>query len=160
VHKDTIAGLLLLALAGGYFAATRVIPDSSLSDAVGPTGLPYVLAAALAILALMLMAKGLVAGRREPATAPAAAEQDITKEERSTPLRAMGFVAIGVGYMLVAPLTGYAIGLALLIVAVALYERERLSARLLAVAAGGGVAFWLIFVRLLGTEQPVSWLLG
>ncbi len=62
--------------------------------------------------------------------------------------------------MIVAPAVGYAIGLALLIVAVALYERERLSLRLVGVAAAGGVGFWLIFVKLLGTEQPVSWLLG
>ncbi len=63
MHKDTIAGLLLLALAGAYFLATRAIPDSSLSDAVGATGLPYVLAAALAILAAMLTVKGLLASR-------------------------------------------------------------------------------------------------
>ncbi len=153
MNKDTIAGLLLLGLTGAYFIATRAIPESSLSDAVGPTGLPYVLAAALAILAAMLTVKGLVAAR-------AAAAPDEDGGERSTPIRALGFVAIGVGYMIVAPLTGYAIGLALLIVAVALYERERLSLRLVAVAAGGGIGFWLIFVRLLGTEQPVSWLLG
>jgi len=62
--------------------------------------------------------------------------------------------------MIVAPLTGYAIGIALAVIAIALYERERLSLRLAAVAAGGGIAFWLIFVRLLGTEQPISRLLG
>ncbi len=155
MNKDTIAGLLLLGLAGAYFLATRSIPDSSLSDAVGATGLPYVLAGALAILATMLTAKGLIAARAAAATVP-----DEDCDERSTPLRALGFVAIGIGYMIVAPITGYAIGLALLIVAVALYERERLSLRLVAVATGAGIGFWLIFVRLLGTEQPVSWLLG
>ncbi len=156
MNKDTIAGLLLLALAGAYVLATRTIPDSSLSDAVGATGLPYVLAIALVILAAMLTVKGLLAARAAAALVPAGDEA----EERSTPLRALGFVAIGIGYMIVAPAVGYAVGLALLIVAIALYERERLSLRLLGVAAAGGIGFWLIFVKLLGTEQPVSWLLG
>ncbi len=156
MNKDTIAGLLLLALAGAFFLATRTIPDSSLSDAVGATGLPYVLAAALAILAAMLTVKGLLTARAAAAPAPAGDEVD----EHASPLRALGFVGIGIGYMIVAPAVGYAIGLALLIVAVALYERERLSLRLVGVAAVGGIGFWLIFVKLLGTEQPVSWLLG
>ncbi len=156
MNKDTIAGLLLLALAGAYFLATRTIPDSSLSDAVGATGLPYVLAAALVILAAMLTVKGLLAARAMATPLPAEEEA----EERAKPLRALGFVGIGIGYMIVAPAVGYAIGLALLIVAVALYERERLSLRLVGVAAVGGISFWLIFVKLLGTEQPVSWLLG
>jgi putative tricarboxylic transport membrane protein len=155
-HKDTIAGLLLLALAGAYAVATRRIPDSSLSDAVGAAGLPNVLAAALAILAAMLAGKGLLAARRVAAPAVAADDGD----ERSTVARALGFVLIGIGYMVVAPWTGYAVGIAVLVVAVALYERARLSPLLLAVAAGGGLGFWLIFVRLLGTEQPVSRLLG
>ena len=156
MNKDTIAGLLLLALAGAYLLATRGIPDSSLSDAVGATGLPYVLAAALAILAAMLTVKGLLAARA--AATPVPVEEEA--EERATLPRALGFVGIGIGYMIVAPAVGYAIGLALLIVAVALYERERLSLRLVGVAAAGGIGFWLIFVKLLGTEQPVSRLLG
>ncbi len=156
LHRDTIAGLLLLTLAGGYAAATRRIPDSSLSDAVGAAGLPNLLAMALAILSATLVGKGLLAARQMTVREPAADDGD----ERSTVSRALGFVLIGIGYMVVAPWTGYAIGIAALVVAVVLYERERPSPLLLAVAAGGGLGFWLIFVRLLGTEQPVSRLLG
>jgi putative tricarboxylic transport membrane protein len=148
-NKDTIAGVLLLALAGAYWLATRRIPESSLSDDVGPTGLPSVLAVALAILAAILTAKGLAAAR----AAAAEADED---DERAPLARALGFALIGAGYMAVASFTGYALGVALLIVAVALYERERLSLRLAAVAAAGGIGFWLIFVKLLGTIQPVS----
>jgi putative tricarboxylic transport membrane protein len=157
LHRDTIAGLLLMALATAYAIATRSIPDSSLSDAVGATGLPNVLAAALAILAAILVAKGVMAARLPPAGAPALEDGE---EPPAGILRALGFVVIGVGYMIVAPLTGYAVGIAALVIAVALYERQRASWLLFAVAAGGGIGFWLIFVRLLGTEQPVSRLLG
>jgi putative tricarboxylic transport membrane protein len=154
-HRDAIAGALLLALAGGYHVATQRIPVSSLSDAVGPDGLPKMLAAALAVVAAALIVKGLWLGR-----VPDPVQAIDEDEPPATLPRALGFLAIGVGYMLVAPWTGYAIGLALVIAAVALYERSVPSLMMLAVAAGGGVGFWLIFVKLLGVEQPVSRLLG
>jgi hypothetical protein len=56
----------------------------------------------------------------------------------------------------VAPLVGFGAGLALLIAAVAVYEGMRLSWRLAVVAAAGALGFWLLFVRLLGVEQPAS----
>ena len=70
--------------------------------------------------------------------------------------RALGFLAIGVGYILAAPLLGYAPAVALLIGVVALYEGMAPSWRIMAVACAGGVLFWLLFVALLGVEQPAS----
>lgn len=156
LHKDTIAGLLLLALAVAYGVGAQRIPDSSLSDAVGASGLPNLLAVALGILAVVLVGKGVLASRRMAEVVV----PDADDEPPAGLLRALGFVLIGIGYMIVAPLTGYAFGIALLVIAVALYERARLSPLLLAVAAGGGLGFWLIFVKLLGTEQPISRFLG
>ena len=72
--------------------------------------------------------------------------------------RALGLLAIAAGYVVLAPLVGYAVALALLIASVAAYEGMTLSWRLAAVAAGGAVVFWLLFVQLLGVEQPQSWL--
>jgi hypothetical protein len=46
-----------------------------------------------------------------------------------------------------------------LIAAVAVYEGVALSWRVAAVAAGGAIVFWVLFVQLLGVEQPQSWLL-
>ncbi len=155
INRDSLAGLLLLAVAGVYYWATRAIPSSSLSDGVGADGLPKLLIAALVVVAAALTVKGALASRR---TTPAANSDG--EDEHATLPRALGFIAIGVGYMIVAPWTGYLVGIALLVVATALYEGERLSPRLLAVAAAGGVGFWLIFVRLLGVEQPMSRLLG
>jgi putative tricarboxylic transport membrane protein len=155
--KDSIAGLLLLALAGGYYWLTRDIPSSSLSDEVGADGLPKVLAAALAVVAAMIAGKGFLAGRK-PVSVPIT-EGDEDHEHAALP-RALGFVLIGIGYMAIAPLFGFAIGIAMLIVAVAIYEREALSPKLIAVAVGGGVGFWLVFVRFLGTDQPAAALLS
>ncbi len=156
IHKDSIAGLLLLALSAGYYFMTQNIPSSSLSDEVGADGMPKLLAVALAIVACMLFAKGMIASWKIVAIA----EVDSDTPEHARIGRAMGFAALGVGYMVVAPLVGFAAGIAVIVVAVALYEREPLSPKLLGVAIAGGVGFWLVFVRFLGTEQPASALLA
>jgi putative tricarboxylic transport membrane protein len=156
VPKDCIAGCLLLALAAGYWWLTRFIPESSLSDEVGADGLPKLLAAVLAVVACLLVGKSLISLQR---AVPVAVGDDETQEQAPLP-RALGFAAIGVGYMLLAPLVGFPVGIAALVIAVALYEREAPSIKLVAVAAGGGIGFWLVFVRFLGTEQPLSSLLA
>jgi putative tricarboxylic transport membrane protein len=154
ITKDSIAGFLLLLLAAGYWWLTFAIPSSSLSDEVGADGLPKVLAIALALIACLLMGKGLIA---KPVVAP---QKEKDEEEHAPLTRAFGFLAIGVGYMVLAPLIGFAGGIAALIIAVAIYERERFSVKLLGVAVGAGIGFWLIFVWFLGTEQPFSALLA
>jgi putative tricarboxylic transport membrane protein len=156
VSKDCIAGCLLLALAAGYWWLTRSIPESSLSDEVGADGLPKLLATTLAVVACLLVGKSLIAQRR---AVPVETNSEETREQAPL-LRALGFAAIGVGYMLLTPLVGFPGGIAALVIAVALYEREALSFKLVAVAAGGGLGFWLVFVRFLGTEQPASSLLA
>jgi len=151
--KDVASGAVLLAIAGAYHLATRRIARSSLSDEVGADGLPHLLTAALVLLGGAIALRGLLA--RPVAAAPAVGDGGDAAQQAGLP-RALGFLAIGVGYMLVAPLVGYAVGVALLIVAVALYEGLAPSWRLAAVACAGGVAFWLIFVALLGVTQPAS----
>jgi putative tricarboxylic transport membrane protein len=155
-HKDSIAGVMLLALAGGYYWLALAIPSSSLSDEVGADGLPRLLAISLAVVACLILAKGLMAKRQ---AAPAAGAVDEAADHAALP-RALGFIAIGAGYMVIAPLIGFAAGVAVLVVAVAVYEREPISPKLLAVAVAGGLGFWLAFVWFLGTEQPVSSLLA
>jgi hypothetical protein len=156
-NKDVASGVVLLALAAAYHIATRQIPHSSLSDEVGADGLPHLLTALLAPLGALIALRGLIAGRaaaRTPArAAPTPADDDA---HQSTLRRAFGFLALGVGYMLVAPLVGYAAAAALLIGSVALYEGMAPSWRLAAVACAGGLLFWLLFVVLLGVEQPIS----
>jgi hypothetical protein len=151
MNKDVLSGLILLVLAGAYHWATRLIPDSSLADEVGAQGLPRILTLLLAGLAVLIIGRGLMTGRTEPLAA--AADQE---ETRAGVPRAFGLLAIAAGYVLVAPILGFGPALALLIVAVALYEGMRPSWRVAAVAAGGAIGFWLLFVQFLGVEQPRS----
>jgi hypothetical protein len=151
MNKDVLSGLILLVLAGAYYWATRQIPDSSLADEVGAQGLPTILALLLAGLAVLIVGRGLIMGRMKPVAAATDPE-----EERAGVPQAFGLLAIAAGYVVVAPILGFGPALALLIAAVAVYEGMRPSWRMAAVAAGGALGFWLLFVQFLGVEQPRS----
>lgn len=157
--RDIAAGAVLLVLAGLYTWQTRQISQSSLSDDVGPEGLPYVLAATLAFIAVLIILKGAVGLLAAAPAAAAAVADDGVKAYVATLPRALGFLAIGIGYILIGPVVGYIAGLTLLIAAVALYEGAPVNLQTGGVAVGVAVLFWVIFVQLLGTEQPIAWFL-
>jgi putative tricarboxylic transport membrane protein len=153
MNKDLASGLVLLVLAGAYFWAAETIPNSMLDDAFGPRGLPVVLAGLLAVLAIILTLRGIAELRSTAATASSKNEEESPQPEAHLP-RALGFLLIGLGYMLVLPLVGYAIAIALLIATVALYEGAARNWRVPATAIFGGVLFWLLFNKVLGVGEP------
>jgi hypothetical protein len=145
-----IASALLLAVAALYYAATVRIPVSTLGGEVGPHVFPTVLALLLGIVGASLAVRSLFAKRT-------AVEMEGDKMVgEATPLRAFGLLGIGALYIPAAMLLGYVPALFLLIASIALYERAQLSWRMAAIAAGGAVMFWLLFVALLGVRQPES----
>ena len=152
MKKDLIASALLLAVAAAYYVATVRIPVSTLADEVGPHGLPKVLAIALAVVAVGLGVRALIAKR--PVTVPETAANDDDPE--ATPLRALGLLGIGALYMLAAWILGYVPALILLILGIALYEGMRPSWRVVGIAIGGATLFWLLFVVLLGVPQTAG----
>jgi hypothetical protein len=153
MNKDVVSGGVLLLVAAVYYWATLQIADSSLSDEVGAQGLPRILAFLLAVLALLILMRGFLVSPKRLATS------DTDEGPDASLRRALGFLAIAAGYVVVSPLVGYGPALALLIAAVAIYEGVKPSWRTAAVAIGGAAVFWLLFVQLLGVEQPSSALL-
>lgn len=156
MKADLIGGLVLLALAAAYFAATETIPASSLDDTFGPRGLPIYLAGLLAILALVLVVRALIGLRTKRADALANDEEEGNGDYTSTLRRAFGFLLIGAGYLLLLPILGYPLAIAAMIAAVALFEGAARDWRVPAVAIGGGIGFWLLFNGLLGVAQPMG----
>lgn len=150
MKKDILGGGVVLAVAGAYYLGTRRIAHSSLEDGVGADGLPLILSGLLALMAVFLILRSLLA--TTPPDIPTA-----DNREYSAPLpRALGLLAIGAGYAIIAPIIGYIPAIALLIAAVAMYEGLRPSWRLAITAVAGAGGFWLLFVWLLGVEQPTS----
>lgn len=158
MNKDLLSGVVLLAVAGTYYTWTTQIADSTLSDEIGAGGLPKVLAAILAILAVCLIVRTLLSARMRPATAAAAAgnADDEEADENAKLPRAIGFLLFGAAYVALLPFVGYPIATALLIAGIALYEGSPRTWVIPAAAIGGGILYWAIFVKLLGVNQPMG----
>jgi putative tricarboxylic transport membrane protein len=149
MNKDLVSGIALVAIAAGYYLASRSILVSSLEDDFGPHGLPNILAIALGAIGVVLIARGAWAARKpRPANS--------TPAETWRPLRALGLVALGFGYILIVSRLGYVLSIALLLTVVPWYEGIKPTWRLPAIAIGGAVVLWLLFVQLLDVVQPTG----
>lgn len=143
----------MLAIAAGYYYLASQIQASSLADNVGPGGLPKVLAVLLGVTGIAMMARAILI--KPAVTVPdetAGTPEDA--EHTASFARVTGLAAIAIAYIFLIGVIGYSIAIALLIVAVAIYEGERPSLRLALVAASGALFFYLLFVRLLSVPMP------
>ena len=152
--KDLICALLLLLAAGSYFVASLGINRSALADEVGATGVPTAYAVALAALAIALAVKALLS-RRFATGAGRGADGGLRNEGRKL-IRAVGMLAIGIGYLIVVDFVGYALTLVAVIALVAIYQGERMDRRLACIALGGGALFFVFFDLVLGIDMPAG----
>ncbi len=158
-HSDIAGGLVLLAIAGLYYAGIGQIAESSLSDEVGASGLPRILAALLLVFGLILVARaGLTIWQtRHLTVTPEIAPDAENSDPVATFWRAAGFLGFGAAYTVLLPIVGYIPAVALLITAVALFEGAIPSWKVPVTAIAGAVGYWLIFVKMLGVKQPPGW---
>lgn len=151
MNKDLVGGLALLAVTGFYYWAIGSIAHSSLSDEVGADGLPTLLAIGAFGVGALLVLRGGLATLRSTGEAPA--EEG---ERTAPPLRAIGFLLFGLAYIFLLPYVGYIAAIALLLMGIALYEGAARNWKVPAVALGGALFFWAMFVKLLGVQQPAG----
>ena len=145
MRREIVFGGATLVLSAAYYWMADRLPISQLSDAIGPEGLPKIYALALAALSLILII-GAVADRRAAQAA----------ESRAPLSRVAGVLLIGVVYIVLAPWIGYPIAIAALIAATTYYQGGAFTREAGLVAVTGGVLFWLLFVVLMGIEQPAG----
>ncbi len=148
--KDLASGIGMLALAILVYFGAGEIGTSFMADPIGPAGLPKLLAMVLGGLSVLLIAKSsfdLFRARRK-----VSGEESARSRRRH--LLAVGMLAIGGVYVLIAELVGYVVGIAIVVLATALYQGAARSWRAPAIAVGGAVSFWLLFVVLLNIGQP------
>jgi hypothetical protein len=142
----------MLAVAGGYYAAATLIPESQLADAIGPQGLPKTYAVVLALLSFVLIGQSLWRLRKDPPYVPG-------EESAYSPRvlgRVGGMLLIGVVYIIAAPWIGYVPALAALIMVTTYYQGGVINRHVAIVSVSGAVFFWLLFVFLLGIPQPAG----
>lgn len=148
LSRDTVLGVVTVAVAGIYWQQATTIPQSLLSDAVGADGVPRMIALGMGLSGLLLAGRSVFR--------PAAAHDDDLP--KSAHIRAAGLMGILVAYLLAVPALGYVLSVAGLIAAVAVYAGGRFGPVLAATAAIGAVAFWLMFKLLLGVPMPTGFL--
>lgn len=143
---DAALGTGALALAGAYAAMATAIPVSLLSDAVGPGGVPLVVAGLMAFGGAGLLIKTALVGGGEDGKQP-------------DHLRAAGLLVILVAYVAAVPLLGYPLAVGILAAAVGFFAGGR-GLGIVVFAATLAALFWFGFVRLLGIPFPTGLLFG
>jgi putative tricarboxylic transport membrane protein len=149
VTRDAVVALGLIVVAGLYWLGADQIRVSKLEGIVGAQAVPKGLAISLAVLSVLLIAQELLRPRR--AGGPAG---EVEGGGSHAHMRAAGMLLIGMGYLAVVATVGYLPAIALLVLATALYLGQSPSARLVLLAVGLAVLYYLIFVRLLGIPLP------
>jgi hypothetical protein len=152
-RRDLICSLILLIVAGGYYVAASRIGQTALSDAVGPAGLPRIYGAALAVVGAAI---GVTAWTRQRLGTAVDPRPDGPNAARQV-ARGAGAIAIGIGYLAIVSVTGYPFAMALMIAAMAVFQGERLSLRVLLVAVAGAAALYVLFDIVLGVRLPAPW---
>jgi putative tricarboxylic transport membrane protein len=146
VTRDLMFGGACLVLAAGYYLMAAAIPDSALSDTVGPQGLPKTYGIVLGALSLVLIARSSAWPRSRREAPPSPLPPSF--------VRAAGMLVIGVVYLTVVPWLGYVLSLTGLIAATTYYQGGGFSARVAMVALSGAIFFWVLFVAVLGIPHP------
>lgn len=156
MSRDFVAGCGLLVFSVIYYLAAAAIPESRLSDSVGPGGMPKAYGIGLGILSVLLIVQALYARRQAVASAPDSRAREAARAELNAALRGAGMLAIGIAYLILLPLVGYILSLALLIGATAWYQERARPRWLVPTSIIGAGVFWLIFVELLQIAQPAG----
>lgn len=143
--RDLACAAFGWALAAAVWLGASRLQRSLLSDDFGADGMPRGLALALAIVSTLIAVRAFW----RPGAAPPGAE--VAPREH---LKAAGVVALGFGYVLLAPWSGYMPAAFLLIAAATLYYGARPSLTLFAVSAAGAAFLWWIFAKVLSVSMP------
>jgi hypothetical protein len=149
-NAETLVGLVLLVFSVVYWFQARALPHSALGGSVGASGMPELLAILLGVFSVILTVKSLFA------TAAERTEMHEAIGGLRQNLRAAGIWLIGVATVIVLPIAGYPVTVALLLFSIAVYYGRRPSLLLVAFSVGGAAVFTLLFSVLLRVPMPLG----
>jgi putative tricarboxylic transport membrane protein len=155
-RADRVIGLLLLALAAGYYWLSGDIETGLASDRLGPRFVPRALAVLLAATSALLVLRTLV-GRRAGRAAAGAPAAGAPEDEKLGRLWAT--LALTAAYLVAMPRVGFLLLTPAYLAAFTLLFGYRRVVPLLGTAVGTTVVLHLVFARALGVRLPTG-LLG
>jgi putative tricarboxylic transport membrane protein len=153
MDRDLICGLMGLAIAFIYLVAAGDIPESGIGDSVGAAGIPHILGYMLAAVSGLFVIVRLLVLRRDGAPLPPSTDS-VFDAPLAAFVSAAGTVLICAVFIFMFESAGYLLSIGALILAMCLYQGERLNMRLLVVTASGAVVLWILFAVLLGVRMP------
>lgn len=158
-RREIVLGCATLAIAAGYYLMAVRIPHSDIADVIGAQGLPKTYAALLAILSIVLIGRAALARRTAAVPdAPAVSVAPPVSEGPPVPKhvgwRTFGMLLNGALYVALVTRLGYILSIAGLIASTIAFQGGELNRRSIAVAMGGALLLWLLFVRLLHIPHP------
>jgi len=154
-RRELVLGCATLAIAAGYYLLAIRIPSSDIADVIGAQGLPKTYAAMLAVLSIILIGRAALASRT--AVAPAPPEPaDVPPPTRRVGWRTFGMLMNGALYVALVPTLGYMVSIAGLIASTIYFQGGALNRRSMAVAVGGALLLWVLFVRILHIPHPAG----
>lgn len=151
---------LLLVVAVVYWLGADALPRSPLAGQVGADGLPKLLGITLAGLSVCLALQTWLEMKKQRRSGAAAEKTETEQdgEEKTPPnhLRALGLIGFGAAYLFLLPVLGYAVSAALVLAGVATYTGLKPSWRTVLFGIGGGVVYYIVFVRILQIPLPAG----
>lgn len=151
MNRTIASGLIVFILGLLYYRAAGSLSQGMLSDPIGASGFPKLLASLLMALSLILVVQGAVSlVRGKP---PAGAGDEGEKEKRALPQATVMFL-MGITYILAVSWAGYLLSIALLVFCVAYFLRAPLTWRLPLISAGCGIVLWGFFVYAMKIKMP------
>ncbi len=151
INRDMVGGISAVLIGILYLYFATQIRASALDDSFGPGGMPRAYGILMVLLGLIITVGGLIKAIREKSSTSTRKEW---AGQGNRVLWAAGLLAIGVVYLLIVPVAGYAIAIGLLLAATGIYQGSGLTWKIGLVALGGAAALWAIFVLLLGVSMP------
>lgn len=151
LSRDFVGGLAAILIGAVYLVFAYGLRTSALDDSVGPGGLPRAYGWMMLALGLMIAAGSAIKHVRSGAASDLRSEW---KGQGRRVLWAAGLLAIGAGYIFGISTLGYPLAIALLLVAVSLFQGARPGLHIVAVGIGGAAFLWVVFVLVLGVSMP------
>lgn len=153
--RDFVGGMSAVLIAAVYLLFAYQLRTSALDDLVGPGGLPRTYGWMMLVLGLMIAAGAIIKQVRSGVAPDLGLEW---KGEGRRILWAAGLLLIGIGYVIGVDIVGYPLAIAVLLIAVALYQGAKPGLHIAIIGIGGAAFLWVAFVLVLGVSMPKGFL--
>ena len=151
--RDSYIGVGLLVFSALFWMEANKIPTSFLDTSVPASAIPKMLGIAMGVLSVILIAQGILAGRKRSSTEPQERSGEFERGWHGH-WRAFGMFVIGVCYLVIVPYLGYVASTALLLAAVAYFNGKKAALPLILFAVLGAAFFYAMFTLGLDVQMP------